>query len=105
MSYFTRCAATARRPGPPSTGRAGAWRGRELRGDHLDQYLAHGVHIWPHLTPPDPTAEVGEVRANIRLDYYLLNTADRAQNPVPARACGFNSRPRYHSLTTFRADL
>ena len=28
-----------------------------------------------------------------------------AQNAMPARACGFESRLRHHSLTTFRAAL
>ncbi len=48
--------------------------GKGLRGDHLDQHLAHGVHIWPHLTPPDPTADVREVLGNNRLVLHLLDT-------------------------------
>jgi len=38
--------------------------------------LAHGRLIRPHLAPPDPTADTGEVIGNNRLVLHLLNMVE-----------------------------
>jgi hypothetical protein len=61
-------------PRPARTGRAEGNREGDLRGGHLDQHLAHGVQLRPHLIPSAATVDVGEVVGNNRLVLHLLDT-------------------------------
>jgi hypothetical protein len=54
-------------------------RGRaraQLHVVYLAHYLAHCDLIRPHLTPPDPTADAGEVLGNNRLVQQLLDVRE-----------------------------